>query len=103
MNINQLMKQAKQMQEKMAKQQEELAHKEFEGSSGGGMVVAKVNGVGSLLAIKIDPEVINKDDKDMLEDLVVAAVNQAVTNAHQNSQTDMMGMMNQMGIKLPGF
>lgn len=102
MNINQIMKQAQEMQKKLAKQQEELANKEFEGSSGGGMVSAKVNGVGNLLALTIDPEVVDKDDVEMLQDLVVAAVNEALKKVGEEAQGGMMGMMNQMGIKMPG-
>jgi len=102
MNINQIMKQAQEMQKKMAKQQEELAKKEFEASSGGGMVTAKVNGTGTLLSLTIDPEVVDKDDVDMLQDLVVAAVNEAIKKVGDEAQGGMMGMMNQMGIKLPG-
>lgn len=103
MNINQIMKQAQQMQKKLAKQQEELATKEFEASSGGGMVTAKVNGAGSLLAVTIDPEVVDKDDVEMLQDLIVAAVNEAMKKVASEAQGGMMGMMNQMGIKLPGM
>ncbi|MBF0105850.1 MAG: YbaB/EbfC family nucleoid-associated protein [Deltaproteobacteria bacterium] len=103
MNINQIMKQAQQMQKKLAKQQEELAGKEFEASSGGGMVTAKVTGTGALLSVIIDPEVVDKNDVEMLQDLVVAAVNEALKKVSQEAQGDMMGMMNQMGIKLPGM
>lgn len=103
MNIAQLMKQAKEMQKQMAKQQEELAQKEFEATSGGGMVSVKVNGAGSLLSVKIDPEVVSKDDVEMLEDLVLAAVNEVLKKAHDEAQGNMMGMMGQMGLKLPGM
>lgn len=103
MNIQQLMKQAQEMQKKMQKQQEELASKEFEASSGGGMVTAKVNGTGQLLAIQVDPEVVNPDDVDMLQDLVVAAVNEALRKVSEETQGGMMDMMNKMGMKLPGM
>lgn len=103
MNIQQMMKQAQEMQKKLAKQQEELTKKEFEASSGGGMVTAKVNGGGALLSIKIDPAVVDKDDVEMLEDLVVAAVNESLKKVSEEAQGGMMGMMNQMGIKLPGM
>jgi DNA-binding YbaB/EbfC family protein len=103
MNIQQLMKQAQEMQKKLAKQQEELAGKEFEASSGGGMVTARISGSGQLLAIKIDPEVVDKNDVEMLEDLIVAAVNEASKKIQSEAQGGMMGMMNQMGIKLPGM
>lgn len=103
MNINQIMKQAQAMQKKMAKEQEELAKREFEATSGGGMVTAKVSGTGTLLSLTIDPEVVNKEDVEMLQDLVVAAVNEATKKVADETQGNMMGMMNQMGIKLPGM
>lgn len=103
MNINQIMKQAKEMQKQLAKQQEELANKEFEATSGGGMVTAKVNGTGALIAVKIDPEVVDKNDVEMLQDLVVAAVNEALKKVSEEAKGGMMGMMNQLGIKLPGM
>ena len=103
MNINQIMKQAQAMQKKLAKQQEELAGKEFEATSGGGMVTAKISGNGSLLSLQIDPAVVDPEDVEMLQDLVVAAVNEAQKKVSEETQGDMMGMMNQMGIKLPGM
>lgn len=103
MNFQQMMKQAQEMQKKLAKQQEELAGKEFEASSGGGMVTAVVNGTGQLLSVKIDPEVVDKSDIDMLQDLIVAAVNEALKKISEESQGSMMEMMNKMGIKLPGM
>lgn len=103
MNIQQLMRQAQEMQRKLAKQQEELATKEFEATSGGGMVTAKVSGAGQLLTLKIDPEVVNPQDIDMLQDLVVAAVNEALRKISEAGQGDMSDMMSKMGIKLPGF
>lgn len=103
MNIQQIMKQAQQMQKKLLQEQEELAKKEFEGTSGGGMVTAVVSGLGALLRIKIDPEVVSKDDIDMLQDLVVAAVNDAARLAGEASQGGMAGMMGKMGMKLPGM
>ena len=103
MNINQIMKQAQEMQKKLMKQQEELASKEFEASSGGGMVTAKVSGTGTLLALKIDPEVVDKSDVDMLQDLIIAAVNEASKKVGEEAQGGMMGMMNQMGLKMPGM
>ena len=103
MNINQLMKQAQEMQRKLAKQQEELSKKEFEAASGGGMVTAKVSGTGQLLALKIERDVVNPEDIDMLQDLVVAAVNEALRRVAEESQGGMSAMANQMGLKLPGF
>ena len=101
MDIQKLMKQAQEMQKKLAKQQEELAQQEFEATSGGGMVTAKVNGQGALMTLKIDPSVVDPQDVEMLQDLVVAAVTQANKKAGEAAQGGMMGLANQMGIKLP--
>ena len=103
MNIQQLMKQAQEMQKKMMKQQEELSKKEFEAQSGGGMVTAKVTGTGSLVSLKIEKDVVDPEDIDMLQDLVVAAVNEALGKISTDSQNDVMDMANKMGIKLPGM
>ena len=73
--MNNLMKQAKKMQEQMMKAQEELANKVVEATSGGGMVTVTMNGHNELLSVKIDPEVVDPDDVEMLEDLILAAVN----------------------------
>lgn len=100
MNMNLIMKQAQEMQKKLAKQQQELASKTFEAQSGGGMVTAKVTGTGALVALTIDPEVVDKNDVEMLQDLIVAAVNEALKKITEETQGSMMGMMNQMGIKL---
>ena len=98
LNIQQMMKQAKKLQEQLAKQQEELAGKTFEASSGGGMVTATVNGKMELLGLKIDKEVVDPDDVDMLQDLVVAAVNEATRQAQQAAQGLLGGMMGGAGM-----
>lgn len=98
LNIQQMMKQAKKLQEELSRQQEELAKKTFEASSGGGMVTAKVSGKMELLSIKIDPEVVDKDDVDMLQDLVVAAVNQATLSASVAAKGLMSGMIGGAGM-----
>lgn len=97
-NVQQMMKQAKKMQEQLAKQQEELASKTFEASSGGGMVTATVNGKMELLNLKIDPEVVDKEEVDMLQDLVVAAVNSATREAQEAAQALMGGLMGGAGM-----
>ena len=74
MNIQQMMKQAQQMQERLQKQMAELS---VEATAGGGMVTVVVNGAKQLQSIKIDPEVVSKDDVEMLQDLILAAVNDA--------------------------
>ena len=102
--MGKLMKQAQEMQSKMAKAQEELGDIEVEGQSGGGMIRAIVNGKKELLSLKIEDEIL-EEDKEMIEDLVVAAVNQAIQNATKaadekiNSITG--GMMGNM--KIPGM
>lgn len=103
MKMNDIMKQAQELQKKLKKQQDELASKEFEASSGGGMVTCKVSGKSEVLEIKIDPEVVSKDDIDMLQDLVVAAVNEALNRVQEATQSEMAGMMGGLGLKIPGF
>ena len=92
MNINNLMKEAKKMQADMEKSQAELATKEFDASAGGGAVTVKVSGEKLLKEIKIKPEVVDPDDVEMLQDLVVAATNEALRMADEASG-DMMNKM----------
>ncbi len=101
MDMNKLMKQAQKLQKEMAKQQEVLAERTYEASSGGGMVTAKVNGKQELLELKIEPDVVDKNDVPMLQDLVVAAVNQAMRKAQEEIQKEMSSLMGGMGI--PGL
>ncbi len=109
MNMGNLLKQAQQMQDRMEKVQAQLAEQTVEGSAGGGMVTAIANGKNELLRIKIDPEVVDPEDAEMLEDLVVAAVNQAMTKAQEMAASEMSkvtgGMMQGLpgGLKLPGM
>ena len=98
MNIQQVMKQAQQMQERLKKQMAELR---VEATAGGGMVTVAVNGEKQLLSITIDPEVVSKDDVAMLQDLILAAVNDAQRKAEQQIASMMSGMMG--GMKLPGM
>ena len=100
-NIGKLMKQAQEMQAKMAKLQEELAHKEVEGSSGGGMVTVKMNGQQEVLSVKIDPEVFNDGDQEMLEDLVVAAINEARRQSLDLAKEEMSKLTG--GMPMPGL
>ncbi len=100
-NIGKLMKQAQEMQAKMAKLQEELAHKEVEASSGGGMVTVKMNGQQEVLAINIDPEVFKEGDQEMLEDLVVAAVNEARRQSLDLAKEEMSKLTG--GLPIPGL
>jgi nucleoid-associated protein EbfC len=96
-----LMKQAQQLQSKMAKLQEELGEKIVEASSGGGMVSVVVNGRQELLSIKIDKEVMNPDDVDMLQDLVMAAVNDGLTKAKSMVNEEMSSLTG--GLNLPSI
>jgi DNA-binding YbaB/EbfC family protein len=98
MDIQQMMKQAQQMQERLQKQMTELR---IEASAGGGMVTVVVNGAKQLQSLKIDPEVVSKEDVEMLQDLIVAAVNDAHRKADEELSKKMGGMMG--GLKLPGM
>jgi len=88
-NMGNLMKQAQQIQAKMAKLKEELGEKTVEVSSGGGMVTVVVNGRQEILSIKIDPEVINPNDSEMLQDLILAALNDGLSRT-KNMVTEEM-------------
>ncbi len=96
-----LMKQANQMQVKMKKLQEELAMREFSGTSGGGAVTAKVNGDNKVLALTINPEVLTSGDAEMLQDMVISAVNDALKTAKETSSQEMSKITG--GMSLPGF
>ena len=98
-NMGNLMKQAQQFQAKMAKLQEELGEKTVEASVGGGMVSVVANGRQEILSINIEPEVIDPDDPEMLQDLILAAVNDALSRA-KNMVNDEMGKLTQ-GLNLP--
>jgi nucleoid-associated protein EbfC len=100
------MQQIKVLQEKMAKIQEELATKTVESSAGGGMVTAVVNGRQELVTLKLEPQVVDPDDIEMLQDLIVAAVNDALRKAQEMAAGDMSklaGGLNIPGLKLPGL
>jgi hypothetical protein len=97
-NIQQMMKQAQQMQERLQKQMAELR---VEGNAGGGMVTVVVNGAKQIQSLKIDPEVVSKDDVEMLQDLIVAAINDAQRKAEEHLAETMGGMMG--GLKIPGL
>jgi nucleoid-associated protein EbfC len=96
-----LLKQAQEMQARMAKIQEELGQKTVEGSAGGGMVQVTVNGQFNLVAVKIEPSVINTSEKEMLEDLVLAAVNDGMRKARDLVSTEMGKLTG--GLKIPGL
>ncbi len=98
-NMGNLMKQAQQFQAKMAKMQEELGEKTIEASAGGGMVSVVANGRQEIISISIETEVIDPDDAEMLQDLILAAVNDALSRA-KNMMNEEMGKLTQ-GLNLP--
>ncbi len=102
MNIMKLMKQAQTMQKDMERVQAELAGKRVEFSSGGGMVSAVAGGDGSILEIRIDPKVINPADKDLLEDMVLAAVDGAIKKSREMAAVEMKKVTAGMGLP-PGM
>jgi DNA-binding YbaB/EbfC family protein len=98
MNIQQMMKQAQQMQERMQKQMEEMR---VEATAGGGMVTVAMNGTKQVLSLKIDPEAVSKEDVEMLQDLILAALNDAQRKVDEAMQKQMSGLMG--GLKIPGM
>jgi len=103
-NMGKLLKQAQKMQKEMAKAQEAVADLEVEVSVGGGAVTAKVNGQMELLSLKIDPEAVDPEDVEMLEDLVIAAVNNAVKEMRVKSEEAMAKVTGGMsGMGIPGM
>ena len=100
-NMGNLLKQAQQLQTKMAKLQEELEEKTVEASSGGGMVTVVVNGRQELLSIDIEPEVINPDDQEMLQDLILAAINDGMAKARNMVNEEMKKLTG--GLNLPNI
>jgi DNA-binding YbaB/EbfC family protein len=99
--IGNIMKQAQQMQRRMAELQEELEKKHVEASAGGGMVTAVVTGKQELVELKIDPTVVDPDDVEMLQDLVTAAVNEAIKKSQQMAQEEMGQITG--GMNIPGL
>ena len=98
--LGDMMRQAKILQEKMALMQEELGDRIVESSVGGGMVVAKANGRQELLTIELEPEVVDPDDIEMLQDLIVAAVNDALKKSQEMVAEEMSKLTG--GLKMPG-
>ena len=98
MNINQMMKQAQQMQERL---QQQMAELRVEGNAGGGMVTVIVNGAKQVQSLKIDPEVVNKDDVEILQDMIIAAFVDAQKKVDEDMKKQMGGLLGGMG--LPGF
>jgi hypothetical protein len=100
-NIGNIMKQAKKLQERMASLQDELALRTVEASAGGGMVSVLVNGRHELVSLKIEREVVNPEDVDMLQDLIVAAVNEGMRKAQEMAAAEMAKLTG--GINIPGL
>jgi DNA-binding YbaB/EbfC family protein len=98
MNIQQMMKQAQQMQERLQKQ---MAEMRVEATAGGGMVTVVINGTKQVQQLTIDPEVVSKDDVEMLQDLIIAAINDAHRKADEAMSDQMGGMLG--GLKIPGL
>jgi nucleoid-associated protein EbfC len=99
MNIQQMMKQAQQMQERLQKQ---MAETRVEATAGGGMVTVVMNGAKQVQALTIDPEAVSKDDVEMLQDLILAAINDAHRKVDEAMSQQMQGML-PPGMKLPGL
>ena len=99
--MNKLLQQAQQMQTQMEKAQEELARETVEASAGGGLVTVKASGTGAITEIKIDPKAIDPDDPELLEDTVLAAVNEALRSAQALVQQRLGGTLGSLG--LPGL
>jgi DNA-binding YbaB/EbfC family protein len=99
--LGNILKQAQQMHAKIAQLQEEMAAKTVEGSSGGGMVNIVMNGKQEILSVRIDPEVVNREDIEMLQDLIVAAVNEAIRKSQEMMQEEMKKITG--GLSIPGL
>ncbi|MBD0306274.1 MAG: YbaB/EbfC family nucleoid-associated protein [Nitrospiraceae bacterium] len=100
-NMGNIMKQAQAMQEQLSKIQEQAAQKTVEGTAGGGMVTATVNGAMQVVAVKIDPEVLKSGDVDMLQDLIVAAMGEAQRKAREMMADEMKSVTG--GLRIPGM
>lgn len=100
-NMNAMLKQAQKMQEDMAALQEELDAREYEVKAGGGMVEVKINGKREILSVSIKPEIVDPDDVETLEDIVVAAVNEAIKRVDSTNEAEMSKMTS--GFGMPGL
>ena len=100
-NMQAMARQAQKLQQKMLEMQEELEAREYEATAGGGVVTAKVNGKKELLALSIKPEAVDPDDVEMLEDTVMAAINEALRNATETTEKEMGKLTG--GLNIPGL
>ena len=99
--LSDMMREAQRIQTEMARLQEEAKKKTVEATSGGGMVTVTANGAGELVTIKIDKEVVNPDDVEMLEDLIIAAANEAIRRSQEMVNNEMSRLTG--GLKIPGM
>jgi nucleoid-associated protein EbfC len=99
--LGNIFKQAQEMHSKISQLQEEMAGKTVEASSGGGMVSIVMNGKQEVISIRIDPEVVSRDDMDMLQDLIVAAVNEAIRKSQEMMSEEMKKITG--GLSIPGL
>jgi len=102
MNLNKLMKQAQKMQEQMQRTQEELAERTVEATAGGGKITVTANGAGDVLSIRISKEVVDPEDVEMLEDLILSGVKQAINKGKEMAQSEMGKLTAGMGLP-PGL
>ena len=100
-NMQQLARQAQKLQQQMTKKQEELDAREYEASAGGGMVTVKINGAKTLLGLEIKPEAVDPEDVEMLQDMIIAAVNEAIRTASDATEAEMGKLTG--GINMPGL
>lgn len=100
-NMSNMMKQVQKMQKQMEEMQRDLEQREVEATSGGGAVTVRVNGKKALLGLRIDPEVVDKDDVEMLEDMIVAAINEAFRKADEMMESEMKKVTG--GVNIPGL
>jgi len=100
-NMQQLARQAQKLQQQMTKVQEELEQREYEASAGGGMVTVKVSGKKELVSLEIKPEAVDPDDVEMLQDMVIAAVNEALRTASDTMEREMGKLTG--GLNMPGL
>lgn len=97
-NMQSMLKQAQKMQEEMAEKQAELEEREYDVAAGGGVINVKINGKKEILSVKIDPEVIDPEDAETLEDLIVAAVNEAIKKVEAVSAEEMQKITGSMNL-----
>ena len=100
-NMNQMLKQAQKMQEDMTNLQSDLEQREYTATSGGGMVEVTIDGKHLVKSIKINPDIIDPEDSEMLEDLVTVAINEAITNAIKTAEEEMGAITG--GLNMPGL